>query len=165
MRRFALLLPALLLLACSDDSGTGPVAETPDPFWSGTAPAVRLTVVRDAQGRADRTALVRVEALWDSAWTPGATDRRVWLGGEDSTMQNAAGASWYGSITKDGAMPRSVTTGSATFVIPGKAFSADVLVYCPNKHDSTQVGASLLQGEISPVRGAVQPAVWIHCKD
>lgn len=163
MRRFALLLPALLVLACSDDA-TGPV-ETPDPFWSGTAPAVRLTLVRDAQGRADRTALVRVDALWDSAWTPGATDRRVVLASDDSTMRYAVGAGWYDAILRTDGGPISPASGLANFMIAGKTLSMDVPVYCPNKYDSTQVGSSLVQDKMTAARGAQHPAVWIHCKD
>lgn len=164
MKRFALLLPVLLLLACSEDA-TGPAVQTPDPFWSGTSPAVRLTLVRDAQGRADRTALVRIEALWDSAWTPGAVDRRVLVVGEDSTMRGVSGASWYGGISRDDSVAHSSATGYAAFLIEGAKFFAEIPVYCPNKHDSTMVGSSLLQGRGTPVRGATQPAVWIHCKD
>lgn len=164
MRRFALLLPVLLVLACSDDA-TGPVAETPDPFWSGTAPAVRLTVVRDAQGRADRTALVRVEAVWDSAWTPGATDRRVGLGGEDSTMQSAVGGRWYFNMAKDSARAPFVTAGGVEFPIFERTLSVEIAVYCPNRYDSTQISAILIQDAMKSDVKWKQPSVWIHCKD
>lgn len=163
MKRFALLLPALLLLACSDDA-TGP-SETPDPFWSGTAPAVRLTLVRDAQGRADRTALVRVEALWDSAWTPGAVDRRVTLGGEDSSMRYAQGAAWYNDIRRANGTPQAPSTGLASFLVQGKTMSMEVPVYCSSKYDSAQLGAFLVQDEVTSNPKWKQPAVWIHCKD
>jgi len=162
MRRFALLLPALLVLACSDDT-TGPV-ETPDPFWSGTAPAVRLTLVRDAQGRSDRTALVRVEALWDSAWTPGATERRLLVGAEDSSMRYFTGGSMYRSGAGDTTLTPTAKSGEATISLElVKTVSVEVPVYCPNKYDSTQFGA-LLVYRMTPVK-VKQPAVWIHCKD
>ena len=163
MKRFALLLPALLLLACSDDA-TGP-SETPDPFWSGTAPAVRLTLVRDAQGRADRTALVRIEALWDSAWTPGAVDRRVLVGAGDSAMRYASGAAWYDDIRRAGGKDLSPSSQSASFLVTGRTLTMDVSVYCTSKYDSTQIGAFLVQDEVTSNPKRKQPALWIHCKD
>lgn len=163
MKRFALLLPILLLLACSDDA-TGP-SETPDPFWSGTAPAVRLTLVRDAQGRADRTALVRVEALWDSAWTPGAVDRRVLVEGGDSSMRYAEGGRWYFNAARDSARSAFVGASGIDLPISGRTVSKEVAVYCPNKYDSTQIGAVLVRDVMKSDVKWKQPAVWIHCKD
>jgi hypothetical protein len=144
--RYLTLLPLLALLACSE-STTAPV-EAPDPFWSGTKPAVRVTVLegtKDAPA-ADRVGRVRIDVLWDSTWTPGAKDRRLIVAGAtDSVMRYATvGRNYFVSIDTLGQSPNARAAGFDAPVKRSATIETDV--YCPAKIPQTRVLTGLMSG-------------------
>lgn len=160
--RYLTLLPLLALLACSE-STTAPT-ETPDPFWSGTKPAVRVTVLegtKDAPAT-DRVGRVRIDVLWDSAWTPGAKDRRLLIDAMDSSFRAATGADLYlgGGDTLSGPGP---TAAVLQYNLAKRTLTVEHDVYCPGKLDRVSVGMYLVQNELDVVeviRAGGDPTVY-----
>lgn len=158
--RYLTLLPLLALLACSE-STTAPT-ETPDPFWSGTKPAVRVTVLDGTKEApaTDRVGRVRIDVLWDSTWTPGATDRRAYISGPtDSVMRYATIGRHYFNPDTLSSTNRIVASSFDVPVVRTLSFEQDV--YCPGKVPQISVGAALLRG--SPDAYVVQTSGIVYC--
>jgi hypothetical protein len=160
--RYLTLLPLLALLACSE-STTAPTAETPDPFWSGTKPAVRVTVLegtKDAPAT-DRVGRVRIDVLWDSTWTPGAKDRRVGVSGEaDSALRYATVGRNY--FAGEDTLGQSPSARANTFDAPVvRTLTLETDVYCRSRVPQLTVSAVLVAGLDSVVTTA---GVVLYCE-